>query len=183
MEINPLQFKNSRKRAARLIGNLKKSDPQKYWSVSKPGTGYKVHPVGQDGFVGLKDNKDSVDIGGLVAKPGVKGVTGRAMNIADRQFPEHPQTLDAFDGNLPKIYAGKGFTETGRMPFDANYAPPEYDAKVHGKPDVVMMGRPAAQGSLFPDKYPTTPQKIPDNPKDFGPSEVKSPKQFQNKLF
>lgn len=169
MEAGP-QFKKAHVEA---VESMKAANPTKYWSVSKPGQGYASLPVKgqvsggpQAGFVAVKKSRDSVDIGGLVALPGSKGVAKTAFKTVDHAYPEHPQTLDAFDevsrsGNirLPHLYAKHGFTETGRVPFDPQYAPPEWDEKVHGRPDVVFMSRPAAQGSLFPEEYPTTPQR------------------------
>jgi len=153
------------------VERVKQQDPAKFWSVSAPGDGYKSHRVAgqvsggaQSGYVGVKNNKDSVDVGGLVGLPGSRGVAKSAFKAVDHAYPEHPQTLDAFDEqarsgniNLPKLYAKNGFSETGRMKFDPQYAPPEWDESKHGRPDVVMMARPAAQGSLFPKEYPTTP--------------------------
>jgi hypothetical protein len=156
---------------------VKAVDPTKYWSVSAPGDGYKSHRVAgqvsggaQAGYVGVKQSKDSVDVGGLVGLPGSRGVAKSAFSTVDRHYPEHPQTLDAFDErsrtgnhNLPDLYAKHGFQETGRMKFDAQYAPPEWDEAKHGRPDVVFMARPAAQGSLFPKEYPTTPPPATGN--------------------
>ena len=165
--------------ALQTIDALKQSDPAKYWSVSRPSPGYQIHPVGSDGFVGIKNNRSSIDVGALVAKPGARGVTPRAFAVADAAHPEHPQTLDAFDetgrgpkNNLPRLYAQHGFKETGRMKFDPQYAPKEWNEATHGRPDVVMMARPAAQGSLFPDTHPTTPP--PSTPR--GPT--LNPRQF-----
>lgn len=152
---------------------LKATDPAKYWSVSTPGEGYRSMKIAgqvsggpQRGYAAVKQSKDSVDIGGLVGLPGSRGVAKSAFAQVDRSHPEHPQTLDAFDEqsrsgnvNLPKLYAKHGFQETGRMKFDPQYAPPEWDEAKHGRPDVVFMHRPAAQGSLFPKEYPTTPPR------------------------
>lgn len=154
------------------IERVKAKDPAKFWSVSAPGKGYRSMRVAgqvsggaQRGYVSVNPSKDSVDVGGLVGLPGSKGVAKTAFRTVDHAYPEHPQTLDAFDEqsrssniNLPKLYEKHGFHETGRMPFDPQYAPPEWDEKVHGRPDVVMMARPAAQGSLFPQEYPTSPR-------------------------
>lgn len=163
---------------AKTILALKKMDPKKFWSVSTPGKGYRSLPVAgqvsggeQRGFVSVHPTRDAVDVGGLVGNIGSKGVAKSAFATVDRTYPEHPQTLDAFDEkarsgniNLPALYGKHGFHETGRVPFDPKYAPPEWDEKVHGRPDVVFMARPAAQGSLFPDEYPTTPQHQKQNP-------------------
>ena len=154
---------NDRREHTDRINSLKAENPSKFWSVSTPGKGYKsLHVHG--GFVAVKPSSSSVDIGGLYGEPGSKGVAKSAFATVDRTYPEHPQTLDAFDEksksgniNLPDLYGKQGFKETGRMSFDPQYAPPEWNEAKHGRPDVVMMGRPAAQGSLFPDQYPTTP--------------------------
>jgi hypothetical protein len=149
------------------IQSLKQRDPTKFWSVSTPGKGYKSSRLpGGVGYVSTKATKESVDVGGLVGLPGTKGVARAAFAHVDNAHPFHPQTLDAFDErtksgnmNLPDLYAKHGFTETGRMGFDPQYAPKEWDESKHGRPDVVMMSRPAAQGSLFPKEYPTTPPR------------------------
>lgn len=166
-----------RAEATETIDKLKANEPSKYWSVSRPGSGYKMHRVGDDGYVGIKRSPESIDVGALVAQPGAKGVTKRAFGIADRSHPEHPQTLDAFDGHLPKIYGKHGFTETGRIPFDPQYAPQEWHEPTHGRPDLVSMARPAAQGSLFPADYPTRP--TPEAPKA---QERLHPVQFKGQL-
>jgi hypothetical protein len=144
----------------RTVQNLKHADPDKYWSVSEPGREYQSHRV-PGGFVGIADHGSSIDVGGLVARPGAKGVAAAAMRTADEKYSQHPQTLDAFDGHLPKIYAKHGFRETGRLPFDPQYAPPQWNEAKHGRPDVVLMARPAAQGSLFGEQFPTTPPPAP----------------------
>lgn len=184
MTLNPAQFRREHQAA---IAEVKAKDPTKYWSVSSPGMRYRSLPVRgqvsggeQSGFVAVKKGADSVDVGGLVGLPGSKGVTKSAFAKVDQTYPEHPQTLDAFDEqarsgniNLPKLYGKHGFTETGRVPFDPQYAPPEWNPAVHGRPDVVFMSRPAAQGSLFPKEYPTTP------PREKTPRLHLSPGQFK----
>lgn len=165
-------FADRRREHTAQVATVKKVDPVKYWSVSAPGKGYKSYDVSgqvsggdQRGYVAVKDNKESVDVGGLIGLPGSRGVAKSALAKVDRLYPESPQTLDAFDEksrgsnvNLPTLYAKHGFKETGRAPFDPQYAPPEWNEAEHGRPDVVFMSRPAAQGSLFPDQFPTTPQ-------------------------
>ena len=48
-------------------------------------------------------------------------------------------TLDCFDGFLPKYYKKFGFVVTSRLPFDDEYAPPNWNYKDYGRPDVVFM--------------------------------------------
>ena len=94
-----------------------------------------------------------------------------AFAKVDQSYPEHPQTLDAFDEkarsgniNLPALYGKHGFSrDRPRAVRPAVRAQGVGRESVHGRPDVVMMARPAAQGSLFPQEYPTRP--TPEAPK------------------
>ena len=182
--LNPSQFKAEHTAG---IEAVKAQDPTKFWSVSAPGKGYQSIPVRgqvskgeQSGFVAVKKGRSSVDVGALYGKPGSKGVAKSAFETVSQRHPFHEQTLDAFDENsrsgnirLPHLYGKFGFKETGRVPFDPQYAPPEWDESKHGRPDVVFMKRPAPQGSLFPDEYPTEP------PRTKVPSLKLSPQQFK----
>lgn len=52
--------------------------------------------------------------------------------------------LDAFDTVLPKLYAENGFRAVARLPFNDEYAPPDWDYERYGlynngRPDVVFM--------------------------------------------
>jgi hypothetical protein len=49
------------------------------------------------------------------------------------------RTLDAFEGHLPDYYTQFGFNETGRVPFDPNQAPANWNHKQDDSPDVVFM--------------------------------------------
>jgi hypothetical protein len=49
------------------------------------------------------------------------------------------RTLDCFDGYLPRLYTQAGFVETGRMKFDADQAPDDWDYRKDDQPDVVFM--------------------------------------------
>jgi hypothetical protein len=50
-------------------------------------------------------------------------------------------TLDCYDDYLPNLYAQMGFVETGRMKFDREYAPKDWNYEADGEPDVVFMAR------------------------------------------
>lgn len=66
---------------------------------------------------------------------------GRGKDLVrDAIINKRAQNLDAFDinGKLPELY-GELQSETKRLKFDPQYAPPQYDAAVHGSPDVVYM--------------------------------------------
>jgi len=54
------------------------------------------------------------------------------------------RTLDAFDTYLPKVYARCGFVEVGRLAWNDEYAPVDWDYGTFeqwngGRPDVVLM--------------------------------------------
>ena len=49
------------------------------------------------------------------------------------------QTLDCYAGKLPKYYKQFGFREYKRIPWEDKYAPPNWDYKKFGKPDIIFM--------------------------------------------
>jgi hypothetical protein len=73
------------------------------------------------------------------------------VNVSDRKhagrqavvdaIARGAKTLDCFAYNdfLPKYYAKFGFKETGRVKFDRQYAPANWDYDKFGEPDVVFM--------------------------------------------
>lgn len=76
------------------------------------------------------------DIQSVFNNSGVKGAGGAAVEEAKARGGK---TLDAFAPVLPEIYKQHGFEETGRAAFDPKLAPPAWDVKKHGTPDVVFM--------------------------------------------
>lgn len=147
--INKQQFGQ----ATAAIEHLVQSDPETYWRVSPPQQGARVSRL-RGGWAayrlrgGRSTKADKVDVGGLAAEPGSKGIARQALQRADEDYPTRRQTLDAFDGRLTGIYSHLGFRETHRVPFDEKYAPPGWKPE-YGKPDVVFMEREAAQPALF----------------------------------
>lgn len=63
---------------------------------------------------------------------------GRLRKIIDVAVANGGRKLDAFDGNLTRMYSALGFVETGRVPFDPAQAPADWPASL-GTPDVVFM--------------------------------------------
>lgn len=64
---------------------------------------------------------------------------GAALPLIVDGIKRGGRTLDAFDGFLPDLYRQYGFVETGRVPFNPEYAPPGWDFARDGTPDVVFM--------------------------------------------
>jgi hypothetical protein len=139
--------------AQMAIRQLKTANPDSYSRVSEPADDAEVHSIvngagHRTGYVAYNENSqgNTVDIGGLAKLPRAgRGVAQAAMDYADTAFPERKQTLDAFDGHLPKLYRGLGFSETGRASWDDQQAPERWNKETQGAPDVVFMSRPPAK--------------------------------------
>jgi len=69
------------------------------------------------------------------------GPQGAGVEAIIHGMHQGGHTLDAFDHYLPRLYAQLGFQETGRVPFNREYAPAGWDYQNHGEPDVVFMTR------------------------------------------
>jgi hypothetical protein len=67
-----------------------------------------------------------------------------AKSLLDVAVKEGGNRLDAFDGQLPKIYSKSGFKAVARLPWDDAHAPDGWDFSAEksangGRPDVVFM--------------------------------------------
>jgi hypothetical protein len=75
-------------------------------------------------------------------------------NIRDilAEAAPYASTLDAFDvgGFLPNLYAENGFRPVARVPWNAEYAPPNWPKEM-GEPDVVLMVRDPDNVLKLPD--------------------------------
>ncbi len=67
------------------------------------------------------------------------GKRGSGKHALHHAIKHGAKTLDAFDGHLPKLYAKHGFVETGRLKFNDEHAPKDWNYDKHGRPDVVFM--------------------------------------------
>lgn len=76
------------------------------------------------------------DIQNVFNNGGPKGVGNYVMLKA---IESGGKTLDCFDGYLPGYYSNFGFTESGRMTFNKEYAPEGWDYDKYATPDVVFM--------------------------------------------
>lgn len=63
---------------------------------------------------------------------------GMGSKILKEAIKQGANKLSCFDGYLPLFYAGHGFVECGRMVWDDNQAPTNWNTSL-GKPDVVLM--------------------------------------------
>jgi hypothetical protein len=57
------------------------------------------------------------------------------------------RTGDCFAGYLPRYYRQFGFEEVGRLPFNRDYAPPDWNYEKYGEPDVVFIRWKGFDGS------------------------------------
>jgi hypothetical protein len=91
--------------------------------------------LSEDGKVGVGVSPEG-DIQNLFNNGGPKGAATEAVLEA---MNRGGRTLDAFAGHLPGYYAQFGFRETGRMRFNRDFAPSNWDYGKHDDPDVVFM--------------------------------------------
>ncbi len=93
--------------------------------------------ITEDGAAGFAMSEDGY-ISNLFRHPDAEfsGTMGAALTKARA---EGAKNLDAFDTYLARNYIARGATETGRMPFNPEYAPPGWDAARMGRPDYVEM--------------------------------------------
>jgi hypothetical protein len=76
------------------------------------------------------------DLQNVFNNSGKRGIGSQALTHA---IKHGAKTLDAYDGHLPRLYAKHGFVETGRLKFNDEHAPKDWNYEKHGRPDVVFM--------------------------------------------
>lgn len=91
--------------------------------------------MNREGTIGAAISPEG-DIQSVFNNSGVKGAGGSAI---DEAIKRGGKTLDAFGPKLASIYAAHGFKETGRAKFDPAQAPPGWNTKRDGTPDVIFM--------------------------------------------
>ncbi len=108
----------------------------------------------ETGFVGfaLADMDNRIDVENVFNVPGESGnqVRGGAVEAMLRAVELGGTTLDNYDGFLTQYYHQFGFVETGRVPFNREYAPSNWDYE-NGEPDVVLMHRTGFRPGDTPD--------------------------------
>jgi hypothetical protein len=67
------------------------------------------------------------------------GPPNAGVHAVLKGLDEGGYTLDCYDGHLPDYYTQFGFVETGRMKFNREYAPKNWDYARFKEPDVVFM--------------------------------------------
>lgn len=89
-----------------------------------------VADSGDAGFA-IKPDGDIVSV--FSTRP---GAGSQMMNLAVQQGG---RKLDAFDTYLPPFYSKAGFRAVARVRFNDEFAPPGWDVKKMGRPDIVFM--------------------------------------------
>jgi hypothetical protein len=105
-----------------------------------------------DGKVGYALSPEG-DLQNVFNNDGKGGGAGAVVHAIE----QGAQTLDAFDGFLPKYYGQFGFVETSRVPWDEQYKPPGWNTARDGRPDVVFMrygGSDADRATLRARSFP-----------------------------
>lgn len=103
-----------------------------------------------DGMAGFAMSKDGY-ISNLFRNEGA-GFRGTMEAALTKARAEGARNLDAFDTYLADGYIKRGAVETGRSPFNPEFAPPGWDPATMGTPDYVSMNI----GGVIPtQKFPT----------------------------
>jgi hypothetical protein len=91
---------------------------------------------GVDGPAGVAVSPEG-DIQNLHADPEVESGVGEAL--LREAIAAGGKTLDNYDTGLTDIYRRNGFREDGRLEFDPEMAPDDWDYEEFGQPDVLFM--------------------------------------------
>tara|TARA_R110000868_G_scaffold83813_5_gene236695 strand:- start:4734 stop:16211 length:11478 start_codon:yes stop_codon:yes gene_type:complete len=120
------------------LTEVKKNDPQTYWSVSIPS----VEDVKNGTVITNKDGQAVVGADGDI-KAVYKNPDSNARRVSDTLLKEAIKAggtkLDNFDIYLTKLYLENGFRIVSRLPFNEEFAPDGWNKEKHGTPDVVAM--------------------------------------------
>lgn len=104
-----------------------------------------------DGQAGISISPEG-DIQNLFSDPDAPSGTGE--RLVQEAVARGGKTLDCYDTILPTLYSEYGFRETGRMEFNPEYAPENWNYDEHGQPDVVFMAyRPEAPDEQAEEYY------------------------------
>jgi len=148
----PSPQEKSRKATAALAGkgkgDLTKATPEEFVAArdrstrsqflsAHPAEELKSHKLimNHDGTVGISIDPKG-DIQNVFNNGGPKGGASKAIVAA---IEAGGNTLDCYDGHLPKFYHQLGFEEDSRMKFNREYAPEGWDFDKYGEPDIVFM--------------------------------------------
>lgn len=120
------------------LTEVKKNDPETYWSVSIP----EVEDVENGTIITNKDGQAVVGADGDI-KAVYKNPDSEARRVSDTLLKEAIKAggikLDNFDIYLTKLYLENGFRIVSRLPFNEEFAPDGWNKAKHGTPDVVAM--------------------------------------------
>jgi hypothetical protein len=104
----------------------------------------------RDAGFALKEGDDIVSVFRHPQSPYTRA-TAPMLDLATQQGGAR---LDAFDTLLPHIYSRSGFQAISRVPFNPEFAPPDWNYEHYrpwneGKPDVVFMAHNPKHGYLY----------------------------------
>lgn len=120
------------------LTEVKKNDPETYWSVSIP----EVEDVQNGTIITNEDGQAVVGEDGDI-KAVYKNPDSEARRVSDTLLKEAIKAggtkLDNFDIYLTKLYLENGFRIVSRLPFNEEFAPDGWNKAKHGTPDVVAM--------------------------------------------
>lgn len=119
-----------------FIAARNKSKRPQFLSPLEPGDiqKHKLY-MNEEGTAGAAVSPEG-DIQNVFNNGGGKGAGQRALAHAIRNGGTH---LDAYDPFLPRLYRQFGFKETGRMKFNRDYAPPNWNFEEDDDPDIAFM--------------------------------------------
>lgn len=105
-----------------------------------------------DGLAGVSVSPEG-DIQNLFSHP-TDAPSGTGRVLIEKAIEQGGRTLDCYDGFLPDLYAEYGFRETGRIEFNPEYAPDDWNFDDYGQPDVVFMSyQPETEYTETEDYY------------------------------
>ena len=90
----------------------------------------------EDGRAGFALNGDDIVSVFKAPESDIKDYSMHALAMA---VQAGGRKLDNFDGPLTRLHARAGFRPVARTPFDLRFKPDGWDARRHGKPDILFM--------------------------------------------
>ncbi len=129
------------RRYTELITQVKKDNPEDYWSVDVP-TAAEINSAAEAGRI--VDTKGGM---GIVTEDGNlvglfkydQSQKGTAEAVQAARVKMGGIKLDNYDSHLTRTYQKNGFRVVARVPFSEEHAPEGWNKEKHGTPDVAFM--------------------------------------------